>query len=94
MKNKNAISWIVAIIIIIVVPYLIVKIANDENDILRYFSFHVLVIIPLMVIGSRWYKKKLSGQSTREMIRSIIPFYRVINRIKLFFTRNDRDQSP
>jgi uncharacterized membrane protein len=58
MKKEWFVPLIVIVIMIVVIPYFIVGIAENEQDILRLFSWHVLIIIPLLVIGLKIYKKK------------------------------------
>lgn len=65
MKKEKVIPWVVVIIMVIIIPYFIVKIADNEQDILKLFSWHVLIIIPLLVIGLKWYKRTIRGVSNK-----------------------------
>lgn len=62
MKKEKIIPWIVIIIMIFIIPYFIVRIADNEQDIMKLFSWQVLIIIPLLVIGLKLYKRKIRDE--------------------------------
>jgi hypothetical protein len=69
------------------IPYIIVKISKDEQEILRLFSWHILIIIPVFVIGSKWYIRILKGESSREILKSFISAPQTLKKLKMFFSR-------
>lgn len=77
MKKPVKVSIIVYVVLILLIPFIIVKIGRDEKEIIRLFLGHVVFIIPLSSIGLRWYKLKSAGVSTKEIFKSFIPFYKV-----------------
>jgi hypothetical protein len=79
MKKVKLLVWVGYFILIIVVPFIIVKIAQNEQEIKKLFFLHVIFVIPIGSAIIKWYKMKNKGFSNKEIWRSFLPFFKKNN---------------
>jgi hypothetical protein len=76
MKKEKLILFLGYFALILGIPYIIVMIAENEQQIINLFFIHVVVIIPVGSILLKWYRMKNKGFSNKEIFKSFIPFLR------------------
>lgn len=80
MKKKQIlIEWIIGIIILVMVlPYLNVKISADKEEMFNFFRYQIRYISPItivsLIISQVWRIKKANGFTRIEILKSFIPF--------------------
>jgi hypothetical protein len=76
MKKEKLILFLGYFALIVVIPFIIVKIAENEQQIRNLFFIHVIVVIPVGSILLKWYRMKNKGFSNKEFFKSFFPFSR------------------
>lgn len=78
-RKRKIIEWIiVSLILLLVLPYLNVKISADKNEMFSFFRIQIRYINPIVIISlilsQVWRIKKAKGLSNKEILISFIPF--------------------
>lgn len=79
MKNKLIIEWIiVSLILLLVLPYLNVKVSTDGDELFSFLRIQIRYINPITIISliifQLWRIKKTNGFTRIEILKSFIPF--------------------
>lgn len=88
MKTKRIIiEWIiVSLILLLVLPYLNVKISANGDEMIGFLKIQILFINPIvfisLVFSQIWRIKKSNGLTGREILKSFIPFSKTKLRTK------------
>lgn len=71
-------EWIIVLILLLVFPFLTVKISADEEELFSLFRIQIRYINPVIIISlvfsQIWRVKKANGLTKSEILRSFIPF--------------------
>jgi len=70
MKKQIIIEWIVAsAVLILVVPFLMVKLSADGDELFNFFRYHIRLITPVvivfLIISQVWRHKRLSEKTNK-----------------------------
>ncbi len=69
MKKRFIIEWIIAILILVlVIPFLIVRISSDGEELFTLYRYNIRFIAPaiiiILIISQIWRKRKKSDSMT------------------------------
>lgn len=78
-KKRIIIEWIiVSLILLLVLPYLNVKVSTDGDELFSFLRIQIIFINPItiisMIISQIWRIKKANGFTRIEILKSFIPF--------------------
>lgn len=74
MKKVHLFQFIAYAALIVIIPFIIVKIAQNEQEIKNLLFLHIIIVIPLGSILIKWYRMRNKGFNNKEILRSFVPF--------------------